>query len=86
MGWKQYPWRLLSSPAALSWIIICPRSTGLKATNQIKARTALMSILGLSVIDDEHVTQAMKAVGAEAVLLKDEIHALDEAIRQWTLR
>ena len=30
--------------------------------------------------------QAMKAAGAEAVLLKDEIHALDEAIRQWTLR
>jgi hypothetical protein len=28
----------------------------------------------------------MKAAGAEAVLLKDEIHALDETIRQWTLR
>jgi seryl-tRNA synthetase len=38
------------------------------------------------VIDDEHVRQAMKAAGAEAVLVKDEIQELDEALRQWTLR
>jgi hypothetical protein len=30
--------------------------------------------------------QAMKAAGAEAVLLKDEIHQLYEAIRPWSLR
>jgi hypothetical protein len=46
----------------------------------------IISIIGLSVIDDEHVIQAMKAAGAEAVLLKDDIHQLHEAVRPWSLR
>lgn len=59
---------------------------GIEVRKQIKAAQPMISTLGLSVIDDEHVIQAMKAAGAEAVLLKDEIHALGETLRQWTLK
>jgi DNA-binding NarL/FixJ family response regulator len=73
-------------PNGIIMDINMPKIDGIEATKQIKAAQPMISILGLSVIDDEHVRQAMKAAGADAVLLKDEIHALDEAIRQWTLR
>ena len=73
-------------PDGIIMDINMPKIDGIEATKQIKAAQPMISILGLSVIDDEHVRQAMKAAGAEAVLLKDEIHALDDAIRRWTLR
>ena len=63
-----------------------PQIDGIEATKQIKAAQPMISIIGLSVIEDEHVRQAMKAAGAEAVLLKDEIHELHEAVRTWSLR
>ena len=73
-------------PDVIIMDINMPRIDGIEATKHIKAAQPKISIIGLSVIDDEHVIQAMKAAGAEAVLLKDEIHQLYEAIRQWTVR
>jgi DNA-binding NarL/FixJ family response regulator len=73
-------------PDGIIMDINMPKIDGIEATKQIKAAQPMISILGLSVIDEEHVRQAMKAAGAEAVLLKYEIHALDDAIRRWTLR
>jgi DNA-binding NarL/FixJ family response regulator len=73
-------------PDGIIMDINMPKIDGIEATKQIKAAQPMISILGLSVIDDEHVRQAMKAAGAESVLLKDEIHALDDAIRRWTMR
>jgi DNA-binding NarL/FixJ family response regulator len=73
-------------PDGIIMDINMPKIDGIEATKQIKAAQPMISILGLSVIDDEHVTQAMKAAGADAVLLKDEIHAFDEVIRQWILK
>lgn len=72
-------------PDGIIMDINMPKINGIEATKQIKAAQPMISILGLSVIEDKHVRQAMKAAGAEAVLLKDELHALDEVIRRWTL-
>ena len=73
-------------PDGIIMDINMPKLDGIEATKQIKAAQPMISIIGLSVIDDEHVIQAMKAAGAEAVLLKDEILALHEAVRPWSLR
>ncbi|MEO7860740.1 MAG: response regulator transcription factor [Nitrospirales bacterium] len=73
-------------PDGIIMDINMPKIDGIEATKRIKAAQPMISIIGLSVIDDEHVRQTMKAAGAEAVFLKDNIHELDEAIRQWTLR
>ena len=73
-------------PDGIIMDINMPKIDGIEATKQIKAAHPMIRIIGLSVIDDEHVTQAMKAAGADAVLLKDEIHQLHEAVRPWSLR
>ena len=73
-------------PDGIIMDINMPQIDGIEATKQIKAAQPMISIIGLSVIDDEHVIQAMKAAGAEAVLLKDEILELHEAVRPWSLR
>ncbi len=62
-----------------------PKMDGIQATKQIKAAQPEISVIGLSVIDDQHVTEAMKAAGAEAVLLKDELKKLDEAMLRWSV-
>ena len=72
-------------PDGIIMDINMPKIDGIEVTKRIKAAQPMISIIGLSVIDDEHVRQAMKASGAEAVLLKGEIDELDEALRQWTL-
>jgi DNA-binding NarL/FixJ family response regulator len=61
-----------------------PKMDGIQATKQIKAAQPAISVIGLSVIDDKYVTEAMKGAGAEAVLLKDELKKLDEAMRRWS--
>ena len=73
-------------PDGIIMDINMPQIDGIEATKQIKAAQPKISIIGLSIIDDEHVIQAMKAAGAEAVLLKDEILELHEAVRPWSLR
>jgi DNA-binding NarL/FixJ family response regulator len=73
-------------PDGIIMDINMPKIDGIEATKQIKAAQPMISIIGLSVIDEEHVRQTMRAAGAEAVLLKDEIHELHEAIRPWSLR
>jgi DNA-binding NarL/FixJ family response regulator len=62
-----------------------PKMDGIQATKKIKAAQPAICIIGLSVIDDKHVTDAMKGAGAEAVLLKDELKKLDEAMRRWSV-
>ena len=62
-----------------------PKLDGIQATKQIKAAQPATCIIGLSVIDDKHVKEAMKAAGAEAVLLKDELEKLDAAMRRWSV-
>jgi DNA-binding NarL/FixJ family response regulator len=62
-----------------------PKMDGIQATKQIKTAQPAICIIGLSVIDDKHVTDAMKGAGAEAVLLKDELKKLDEAMRRWSV-
>ena len=62
-----------------------PKMDGIQATKQIKAAHPAISVIGLSVIDDQHVTEAMKAAGAEAVLLKDELEKLDDVMRRWSV-
>jgi DNA-binding NarL/FixJ family response regulator len=71
-------------PDGIIMDINMPKIDGIEATKRIKAAQPRIRIIGLSVIDDEHVRQAMITAGAEAVLLKDETHQLYEAIRQWT--
>ena len=61
-----------------------PKMDGVQATKQIKAAQPAISVIGLSVIDAKHVMDAMKAAGAEAVLLKDELQKLEEAMRRWS--
>lgn len=61
-----------------------PKMDGIQATKHIKAAQPAISVIGLSVIDDQHVTDAMKAAGAEAVLLKDDLKKLDEVMRHWS--
>ena len=61
-------------PDGIIMDINMPKINGIEATKQIKAAQPMIRIIGLSVIDDEHVRQAMKTAGAEGVLLKDEIH------------
>ncbi len=61
-----------------------PKLDGIQATKQIKAAQPAISVIGLSVIDDKHVTEAMKGAGADAVLLKDELKKLDEAMQRWS--
>ncbi len=73
-------------PDGIIMDINMPQIDGIEATKQIKAAQPKISIIGLSIIDDEHVIQAMKAAGAEAVLLKDEILELHEVVRPWSLR
>lgn len=46
-----------------------PRMDGIQATKQIKAAQPTIRIIGLSVINDKHVIEAMKMAGAEAILL-----------------
>ena len=73
-------------PDGIIMDINMPKIDGIAATKQIKAAQPMIRIIGLSVIDDEHVRQAMKTAGAEVVLLKDEMHALlDDTLRRWTL-
>ena len=62
-----------------------PKMDGIQATKQIKAAHPAISVIGLSVIDDQHVTEAMKAAGADAVLLKDELEKLDDVMRRWSV-
>ena len=73
-------------PDGIIMDINMPKIDGIEATKQIKAAQPMISIIGLSVIEDKHVIEAMKAAGAETVLLKDDIHELHEAIRPWSLR
>ncbi len=40
-----------------------PKMDGIQATKQIKAAQPAISVIGLSVIDDKHVTEAMKEAG-----------------------
>lgn len=48
-----------------------PRMDGIEATKRIKAFQPKIIVIGLSVIDAGEVIEAMKRVGADAVLLKD---------------
>ncbi|MEP6958466.1 MAG: response regulator transcription factor [Nitrospirota bacterium] len=48
-----------------------PRMDGIEATKRIKAIQPKIIVIGLSVIDTGAVIEAMKRVGADAVLLKD---------------
>ena len=67
-------------PGGIIMDINVPKIDGIEATKQIKAAQPMISIIGLSVMDDE------QAAGAEAVLLKGEIHELEEALSHWALR
>ena len=58
-----------------------PRMDGIEATRQIKHKRPAITVIGLTVIDSTHVTDAMKAAGAEAVLLKDASEQLHETIK-----
>lgn len=57
-----------------------PRMDGIEATKHIKAAQPAIIVIGLSVNDDRHVTDAMKGAGAEAVLLKDAAEQIHDAI------
>ena len=71
-------------PDGIIMDINMPKIDGIEATKQIKAAQPEIRVIGLSVINDKHVTQAMKEAGAEAVLLKDELKELHEAMRRWS--
>jgi len=61
-----------------------PKMDGIQSTKQIKAAQPAIRVIGLTVINDKHVMDAMKEVGAETVLLKDELKELHEAMRCWS--
>ncbi len=56
-------------PHVIIMDINMPRMDGIQATKQIKAAQPTIRIIGLSVINDKHVIEAMKMAGAEAILL-----------------
>ena len=58
-----------------------PNVDGIEETKQIKAAQPMIRVIGLSVIDDNQVMQAMKVAGAETVLLQEELKELCEAIQ-----
>ena len=68
--------------AVLKPHIIMPKMDGIQATKKIKA--AQPTIIGLSVINDKHVTEAMEMAGAEAILLKYDLNKLHDAMRSWS--
>ena len=68
-------------PHVIIMDINMPRMDGIQATKQIKAAQPTIRIIGLSVINDKHVTEAMEMAGAEAVLLKYDLNKLHDAMR-----
>jgi DNA-binding NarL/FixJ family response regulator len=70
-------------PDVIIMDINMPKMHGIEATKQIKAAYPMIDVIGLSVINDAHVIEAMKEAGAEAVLLKEDFKGLSEAMRQW---
>ena len=61
-----------------------PKMNGIQATKKIKAAQPTIRIIGLSVINDKHVTEAMEMAGAEAILLKYDLNKLHDAMRSWS--
>ena len=61
-----------------------PEMDGIQATQLIKAAQPIIRVIGLTVINNKHVTEAMKEAGAESVLYKDELKELHEAMRRWS--
>ena len=61
-----------------------PKIDGIEATKHIKAAQPAISVIGLSVITDTHVTAALKEAGADAVLVKGELETFHEALRRWS--
>jgi DNA-binding NarL/FixJ family response regulator len=47
-----------------------PEMDGIEATRRIKAEWPGVRVIGLSMHDDEHISQAMRAAGAEGFLSK----------------
>ena len=72
------------NPDGIIMDINMPQIDGIEATKQIKAAQPRIRVLGLSVINNEHVTEAMKVAGAEAVLVKDDLKELHDAMRRWS--
>ena len=72
------------NPDGIIMDVNMPKIDGIQATKQIKTAQTSISIIGLTVMDDKHVMEAMKAAGAEAVLFKDELNDLHEAMRRWS--
>ena len=46
----------------------------IQATKYIKITQPTIRVIGLSIINDQHVTEAMKKAGAHIVLLKDDLN------------
>ncbi len=72
------------NPDGIIMDVNMPKIDGIQATKQIKTAQTAISIIGLTVMDDQHVMEAMKEAGADAVLLKDELNDLHEAMRRWS--
>ena len=51
-----------------------PKLVGIQATKYIKIAQPTIRVIGLSIINDQHVTEAMKKAGAHIVLLKDDLN------------
>ena len=84
MAWRSWRWLAALKPDGIIMDINMPKIDGIEATKQIKAAQPTINVIGLSVINDKHVTESMKQAGAEAVLLKDELRELHEAMRRWS--
>ena len=54
---------------------------GSKRQNKLKAAQPMIRVIGLSVIDDKYVMQAMKSGKGGAVLLQEELKELCKTIQ-----
>jgi len=71
-------------PHGIIMDINMPRMDGIQATKHIKTAQPAIRIIGLSIINDIHVADAMKMAGAEAVLLKDDLNKLYDVMQSWS--
>ena len=71
-------------PHGIIMDINMPHMDGIQATKHIKTAQPAIRIIGLSVINDNHVTEAMKMAGAEITLLKDDLKKLHGAMQTWS--
>ena len=69
-------------PALVLMDVAMPGMGGIEATRRVLEGMPSVQVIGLSLHDDRHFVEAMRAAGASGYLLKDRVHEqLAQALR-----